>query len=381
MNGRKFLLVTIALLVLAGLSTVYVRPAYALPVYLVNLDANSINQTDLLLQTTFSPTHGFRVGALVNASSANPLLNVQGFQFTVHYNATAFAPQGDPNAAAVPGNTAALYVDGATNTVLFGANPNIVNNAGVVENWNGLLTAGAAFRVITVAVTGSAGALTVAYSILGTGTQVRIAGPNLLANVAFELINKPSTLQSFTISDVIFVDNTGALIPSVSAGAGATETVGDIPPVARFTTTHLATGSAACTPVTGVACTDYAFQFDGSASTDETPLSTAAGTAGFFWDFGDTQTDGFYPGSTFTAPVSCANANAGFTIMVLRILLRVLFLRLASSMSRSGFRMPSLIRVLRGTLSALPISLLLLLRVLVRVLSARLTLSLVTRSS
>src|SRR2546428_6350307 len=77
MNGRKFLLVTIALLVLAGLSTVYVRPAYALPVYLVNLDANSINQTDLLLQTTFSPTHGFRVGALVNASSANPLLNVQ----------------------------------------------------------------------------------------------------------------------------------------------------------------------------------------------------------------------------------------------------------------------------------------------------------------
>src|SRR5256712_11596387 len=314
MNGRKFLLVTIALLVLAGLSTVYVRPAYALPVYLVNFDANSINQTDLLLQTTFSPTHGFRVGALVNASSANPLLNVQGFQFTVHYNATAFAPQGDPNSAAVPGNPAALYVDGATNTVLFGANPNIVNNAGVVENWNGLLTAGAAFRVITVAVTGSAGALTVAYSILGTGTQVRIAGPNLLANVAFELINKPSTLQSFTISDVIFVDNTGALIPSVSAGAGATETVGDIPPVARFTTAHLATGSAACTPVTGVACTDYAFQFDGSASTDETPLSTAAGTAGFFWDFGDTQTDGFYPGSTFTAPVSCTNANfASFT--------------------------------------------------------------------
>src|SRR3989454_5961757 len=304
MNGRKFLLVTIAFLVLAGLSTVYVRPAYAAPVYLVNLDANSISQTDLLLQTTFGPTHGFRVGALVNATSANPLLNVQGFQFTVHYNATAFALQGDPNAGAVPENTAALYVDGATNTVLFGANPNIVNNAGVVENWNGLLTAGAAFRVITVAVTGSAGALTVAYSILGTGTQVRIAGPNLLANVAFELINKPSTLQSFTISDVIFVDNTGALIPSVSAGAGATETVGDIPPVARFTTTHLATGSAACTPVTGVACTDYAFQFDGSASTDETPLSTASGPAGFLWDFLDTPTDGVFPPSPFSAPPS-----------------------------------------------------------------------------
>src|SRR3989441_163500 len=280
-----------------------VRPVHAAAGYVVNLDASSTSLTDFLVAPSATDVKTFRVGAVINTTSANPLLNVLGWQFEIDYNATAFVPQADPNPIG-------LYPDGADNTVLFGANPNIVNNAGVIENWNALLTSGAAFRVITVAVTGSAGALTVAYSILGTGTQVRIAGPNLLANVAFELINKPSTLQSFTISDVIFVDNTGAVIPSVSAGAGATETVGDIPPVARFTTTHLATGSAACTPVTGVACTDYAFQFDGSASTDETPLSTAAGTAGFFWDFGDTQTDGFYPGSTFTAPVSCANANA-----------------------------------------------------------------------
>src|SRR2546427_1965713 len=218
MNGRKFLLVTIAFLVLAGLSTVYVRPAYAAPVYLVNLDANSISQTDLLLQTTFGPTHGFRVGALINATSTNPLLNVQGFQFTIHYNATAFAPQGDPSAAAVPGNPTALYVDGATNTVLFGANPNIVNGAGVVENWNALLASGASFRVITVAVSGSAGSLTVAYSILGTGTSVKITGHNLLANVAFEFVNKASNPQSFTISDVIFVDSAGAMITIVTAG-------------------------------------------------------------------------------------------------------------------------------------------------------------------
>src|SRR3989441_4402499 len=146
--------------------------------------------------------------------------------------------------------------------------------------------------------------------MLGTAPKSKETAVNLLGNVAFELVNKPSTLQSFTISDVIFVDRTGALISNVVAGAGATETVSDSPPVASFTTTHLATGAPDCTPVTGAACTAYAFQFDGSASTDETPLSTAAGTAGFFWDFGDTQTDGFYPGSTFTAPVSCANANA-----------------------------------------------------------------------
>src|SRR3989441_6889872 len=145
--------------------------------------------------------------------------------------------------------------------------------------------------------------------MLGTAPKSKETAVNLLGNVAFELVNKPSTLQSFTISDVIFVDRTGALISNVVAGAGATETVSDSPPVASFTTTHLATGAPDCTPVTGAACTAYAFKFDGSASTDETPLSTAAGTAGFFWDFGDQQQDGFYPGSTFTAPVTCTNAN------------------------------------------------------------------------
>src|SRR2546427_11377043 len=307
--SKKPLLLVLALVLLAGLSIGAIRPAHAAPVFVVNLDANSISQTDFTIATTAAQTHGFRVGAVLNTTAAIPLLNVQGWQFTIHYNATAFAPQGDPSAQAVPGNPGVLYVDGATNTVLFGANANLKNSAGVTENWNGLLTAGAAFRVVTSSVSGSAGALTVAYSILGTGTQVNVTAVNLLGNVAFELVNKPSTLQSFTISDVIFVDRTGALISNVIAGAGATETVSDSPPVASFTTTHLATGAPDCTPVTGAAGAAYAFKVDGSASTDETPLRTAAGTAGFFWDFGDQQQDGFYPGSTFTAPVTCTNAN------------------------------------------------------------------------
>src|SRR2546427_2861138 len=307
--SKKPLLLALSLILLAGLSIGAIRPAHAAPVFVVNLDANSISQTDFTIATTAAQTHGFRVGAVLNTTAAIPLLNVQGWQFTIHYNATAFAPQGDPSAQAVPGNPGVLYVDGATNTVLFGANANLKNSAGVTENWNGLLTAGAAFRVVTSSVSGSAGALTVAYSILGTGTQVNVTAVNLLGNVAFELVNKPSTLQSFTISDVIFVDRTGALISNVIAGAGATETVSDSPPVASFTTTHLATGAPDCTPVTGAAGAAYAFKVDGSASTDETPLRTAAGTAGFFWDFGDQQQDGFYPGSTFTAPVTCTNAN------------------------------------------------------------------------
>src|SRR3989475_8848004 len=150
--NKKPILLALALILLAGISIGAVRPAHAAPVYLVNLDANSISSTDLVLQTTFLPAHSFRVGAIVNASSANPLLNVQGWQFTIHYNASAFVPQGDPNPLATPGNLGALYVDGATNTVLFGANLNLKNSAGVTESWNALLGSGAAFRVVTVAV-------------------------------------------------------------------------------------------------------------------------------------------------------------------------------------------------------------------------------------
>src|SRR5712692_561852 len=309
--NKKPLLLALALILLAGLSIGAIRPANAATVYLVNLDAGSPIHTDLTIEATAIQAHGFRVGAIINASSLNPLLNVQGFQFTIHYNATAFAPQGDPNPAAIPGNLGLLYIDGATNDVLFGANANIFQGSSTTAtSWNALLTAGSAFRVITVA----PGALTVAYSILGAPgviTSVRISAANLLANVNFELINKPSTPQSFTISDVIFVDGSSMLISSVIPGAGVTETVSDIPPVASFTTTHLATGSAACTPVTGVACTAYAFSFDGSTSTDaDGTISGTVGTAGFFWDFGDTQTDGFYPFSMFNAgTVTCTNAN------------------------------------------------------------------------
>jgi hypothetical protein len=44
MNGEKLLLVGTTFLVTAGSSNVYVRPAYAAPVYVVNLDANSTSQ-------------------------------------------------------------------------------------------------------------------------------------------------------------------------------------------------------------------------------------------------------------------------------------------------------------------------------------------------
>ncbi len=281
----------LAAIILTGLTSSGVRPAHAAPVYVVNLDATSSSLIDMIVETTATDTHTFRVGAVINATSTNPILNVQGFEFTISYNANAFVPQGDPDPTATPGNPSGLYVDGAANTVFFGANPNIVSNAGVMENWNGLLTSGAAFRVITVAVTGSAGNLTVAYSILGSGTQVKINGPNLLASVAFELVNKPSTPQSFKISNVLFVDNTGRLITAVLGGNGATETITNDPPRAMFTATPL--------PQLGPS----SLLFNATRSSDGD--GTIASLSGYFWDFGDGSQDFGTTGvvsHNFTAP-------------------------------------------------------------------------------
>ncbi len=282
---------------------------------LVNLDGNSIGPTDIVVSASASQAKSFRVGAVVNASSTNSISNVFGWQFEIDYNATAFIPQGDPSPAASPGNPGFLNVDGATNTVLFGANLNLVNAAGVTTSWNALLGSGAAFGSFTNQVAGSTGQLQVFYTLVGS-TFVTISAKNLLANVQFELLTKPSpTTQSFAITNVIFADRSSNPILRVTSGAGASETITNSPPVAKFTVTALIKGDPSCVPVTGSNCTAYAFQFDGSTSTDaDGTISAAAGTAGFFWDFGDQQQDGFYPGSTFSGGVTCTNLNpATFT--------------------------------------------------------------------
>jgi hypothetical protein len=268
---RAFILIALSILVVAGMATSNVRPVHAAPVYAVNLDANSSSLTDFTVEASASDVHTFRVGAVINASSANPLLNVQGWQFQIDYNASAFVPRADPDPAATPGNPSGLYVDGAANTVLFGANPNIVNNAGVIENWNGLIAAGTAFPAITISTSGSAGSILVGASILAGGSQVRITGPNLLANVGFELINKPGTAQSFKISSVLFVDNAANPIPGVSAGSGADETVTNDPPHARFTARPASTLGP------------LAYSFDATTSFDDDSIPAT----GYSWDFGD----------------------------------------------------------------------------------------------
>src|SRR6266568_1262156 len=253
-----------------------VRPAHALSQG-INLDAASTSQTDIVRAATASNAHGFRIGAIVaNASSTNPISSVYGWQFTINYNASAFIPQGDPNPTG-------LYPDGAFNTILFGAQ----TTTGTV-NWQGLINANNAFGSSTISSAGSNGQITVFITLISPAPAVNIANPTMLANVAFELLpGHQVAAYSFTITNVIFVNSAGGGITGPVPGLGVTETVTDNPPVATIgNVTHLANGDPnACVPTTGVACTAYAYSFDGSASTASS--GTIANPGGYFWDFGD----------------------------------------------------------------------------------------------
>src|SRR6266568_2062635 len=253
-----------------------VRPAHALSQG-INLDAASTSQTDIVRAATASNAHGFRIGAIVaNASSTNPISSVYGWQFTINYNASAFIPQGDPNPTG-------LYPDGAFNTILFGAQ----TTTGTV-NWQGLINANNAFGSSTISSAGSNGQITVFITLISPTPAVNVANPTLLANVAFELLpGHQVAAYSFTVSNVIFVNSAGGGITGPVPGLGVTETVTDNPPVARIGgVTHLANGDpTSCVPVTGLACTAYAYSFDGSASTATS--GTIASPGGYFWDFGD----------------------------------------------------------------------------------------------
>src|SRR5881396_2210490 len=315
MNTKKPILILFAVLLLAGVFTSFNATTVHAAKWTLNLDASSLSAVDSTITASGTQTHGFRIGAvLTNASFTGNALTVYGWQFQITYNATAFIPQGDPNTLATPGNPTGLYTDSATNTVLYGA----TTSPTTCPSWNSRLTAGTAFGTNSISTSGSVGQIQVAFTMLGTNpAPVVSAASCIFANVQFEIINPVTTPQTFTISNVVFVDNTGANIPGVVPGAPVTETITDVPPIARVVATGLPSGSSACVPVTGAVCSADAVQFDGTSSSGA--ISAAAGTAGFFWDFGDPAAacgvttnddcDGFYSGSTFSGGITCTNGN------------------------------------------------------------------------
>ncbi len=261
MNAKPILFITLSILVVAGAALSNLRTVAAVSVVGVNLDANSTSQTDIINSTDPSPAKSFRIGAIINTTTSGPISNIYGWQFTINYNASAFVPQGDPD----PSST---YPDGAANTVLFGAQ----TTAGTAS-WAGLVAASKAFGSSSVSSSGSNGQITVFLTIIAPTPAVSLSAKTLLANVQFELLNRPSTSQQFAITNVLFVDSTGATIPNISSGTGATETVTNAPPFARFT--HTAPPKVA----------PFKISFDATSSSDSD--GTITNPTNYFWDFGD----------------------------------------------------------------------------------------------
>ncbi len=261
MKAKPLLLLALSLLTIAGIALSNLRPVAAAPVWTVSLDANSTSQTDVINSSDPSPVKSFRIGAIVNATTASPISNVYGWQFTINYNATAFVPQGDPSVAS-------LYPDGTAATVLFGAQI----TQGTV-NWAGQVAANNAFASSSISAAGSFGQITIFLTLISPAPAVTISARTLLANVQFELVNRPSIPQSFTITGVSFVDNAANPIPGVTAGTSAIETITNSPPVARFM--HTAPPTVGPIKIT----------FDARGSSDSDGTITNA--TGYFWDFGD----------------------------------------------------------------------------------------------
>ncbi len=266
---KRLTLLTVLLLlmltVIFGSGILAVKPVRASPVWSVNLDANSISQTDIVISPSANQGKSFRIGAVINATATNPLMNVYGWQFVIFYNASAFVPAGDPDLAS-------LYPDGASNTALFGAQ----TTYGAV-NWAGLLAANEAFGSFTVSpgITLGLGEITVFLTLINPTSAVTISANNLLASVQFELLNEPPPMQLFTLAGVIFTDSSANVIPGVQRGTNLNvfETVTNTPPVARF----ISDAPPQVSP--------YSIAFNATRSYDSD--GTIASPAGYFWDFGD----------------------------------------------------------------------------------------------
>src|SRR2546422_10347065 len=101
MRRNTFLLSLLILLTIAGLATA-VMPTHAATVWAVNLDAQSLSNTDANPASTNTVAKTFNVGAIVNASGTTGvcgttcLQGVFGWQFSIVYDNTTVVPQGDP---------------------------------------------------------------------------------------------------------------------------------------------------------------------------------------------------------------------------------------------------------------------------------------------
>src|SRR5712692_285810 len=282
------------------------------PVHQVSFDADSLSQTDVVVSTNASQSKSFRIGAVINSSATNPVTGIFGWQFGITYNSSAFIPVGDPNPSSI-------YPDGAANTVMFGSQ----TTTGTV-NWAGLLAGGNAFGSFVTPLCNAPPCqfreIQVFLTLLAPAPPMTISAKTLLANVNFELLNKPSTPQSFTVTNVKFVDQKSIAIPGIIGGSPVSEQVTNAPPIARFTVA----------PAPGVG--PYAYTFNGTTSLD--PDDSIPNPSGYLWDYGDGTQD-----LGLTGPVVTHDYGANVSFVVT---LRVQDSLGATGSARDGFGSPIL---------------------------------------
>ncbi|HTD19711.1 MAG TPA: Ig-like domain repeat protein, partial [Ktedonobacteraceae bacterium] len=235
---------------------------------------------------------------------------VFGFQFGMTYDPTFLIPQMDPclAASALGCPAASTSPDGAGSTVLLGGTS---TNCPIYQRLSGAsggcnFAASVAANTGSLAISATAGKMLIGFTYLAPRNGTFINAATLLGNIAFEILKSGSTTISLSATDLKFVDINANVIPFYALGVQVTDTItiGNNPPVASFTFTHLAAGDTSCAAITGSNCGTLAFRFDGSASV-ASGTATIANPTGYFWDFGDNTQD-----SSSAAANLCAEPTA-----------------------------------------------------------------------
>ncbi len=202
---------TLVLTILLALDMLAVAPIHATTTsWTVSIDADSTGPTDANIQSSHNilGLTTITIGAVVNASSAQPITNVRGWQFAIVYDNTTLTPA----------------------QIQYGAQPGPGN-----PNWAFLAaSAGSGFGGHSITHVNATACscdpathaeIIVYFTIVGTTSPVNIAPAlsptvqgNLLASVSFTVTDPSIVGAKFSPTDIIFVDGNGASMPGINAG-------------------------------------------------------------------------------------------------------------------------------------------------------------------
>ena len=232
---------------------------------------------DTSITTSASNATTFRVGAIINATSANSAKGVYGWQFGINYDPTIITPQGDPS----PLCTA--YPDCGEKTIWYGSQTSIGTT-----NWADAIASNTATSALSICENGAAGSscpgphsgrILVAFAFLLPSPPVTLSARTVLANVAFEIVGKG--IATLTVSDVIFADQNANPITGISSAPPTPCTLGTLPNNTCGSITDTITNDPPHASFSTIKKSNTVYSFS-STSTDTDGTITS-----YYWDFGD----------------------------------------------------------------------------------------------